>query len=75
MILEDHQKHQPAEGGKVSERWVGKLSKRCVQMNRILSEVLAKTSSEKPFESPREQFGKNPLNETATCCRGSMGIA
>ena len=31
MILEDHQKHQPAEGGKVSERWVGKLSKRCVQ--------------------------------------------
>ncbi len=29
MILEDHHKHQPAEGGKVSERWVGKLSKRC----------------------------------------------
>ncbi len=37
MILEDHQKHQPAEGGKVSERWVGKLSKRCVQRAILIS--------------------------------------
>ena len=36
MILEDHQKLQPAEGGKVSERWVGKLSKRCVQLSYIV---------------------------------------
>ncbi len=38
MILEDHRKHQPAEGGKVSERWVGKLSKRCIQTINSLCE-------------------------------------